>query len=1179
MYLHRIELHGFKSFADRTAVAFDPGLTAIVGPNGCGKSNVIDAVRWVLGEQRARLLRSDKMESVIFNGTATRRALGMAEVLLTIHNTRGVLPTEYAEVTVGRRLFRSGESEYLLNGTVCRLKDILDLFMDTGMGPGAYSVIELKMIEDILSENAQDRRRLFEEAAGITKYKIRRAQTLRRLDSTQADLDRVRDLTEELDRQVQRLARQAKKAERHRDLAARLGTLERHLAAFDHARFAGERRATSEALAELEDALTGHAAALQAAEAEAEARRTALVEREQAQAEAQRALSRHVGTIRQAEAQQALAAERIAAADQGLARLDREAADDDRRREAFTREIAAAEQRGTEAAALLSDAEAVAAERTAEREAAEARSAEARSALDAADQAVREAAGAVRAADRELENRRSRHTVLSAEADRLRAALAEGEAQQGSLGDRLDAADQARALTLEARDTAETAVAEAESARADLDARHADADAALRDAQRRLDAARAEADILGSLLDSHEDAPDAVRALLAAPDWAQAPRALIDRLDAPAEVRPALAAALGPFADALVVATEREARAGIARLRAEENGRATFLVLERVPERGPAVRSPRPPGSEPLAALVTPDDKALAPLLALLLANHFVVDALADAEPVAADFPLARFVTPDGEWTGGGLLHAGAAERAAAADRLDRRAQREAAEAAVAEATVEVERLAAEVDGLRTRRDAVALDAARRTLRDAERALADADRAATQARLAVETDERRRADQSARLAELDAQLAEAADTAALEAELAQAQQRLDAAEAARATARDAADRTAAAAKDAVARFHEARLTTAQARARRDEATREAQRATHALDDLDARATARTADRDRLARDRETAATHHAEHGARINALREQLTAFQIELQAAEQALIDTRAAVSDAEAAIRDRRRERETVRERQAALERRLTELDTRLETLADRLRDALDLDLDDLEPAPEDFDADAARAELPDLRQRLRALGAVNELALESYEEEKDRLDFLLAQQRDLEAAESSLRDTIDEINTTARARFEDTFEAVRSAFQRLFADLFGENATADLALDGDDPLEDDIAITARPKGKKPSAITQLSGGEKTLTAIALLFAIYLVKPSPFCILDEVDAPLDDANVERFMRLIRSFSDSTQFILVTHNKLTMEAADRMYGVTMQEEGVSKLVGVRFDEVLPEAA
>ena len=324
MYLSKLELHGFKSFANRTNLFFDPGVTAVVGPNGCGKSNIVDAVRWVIGEQRARILRSEKMENVIFNGTSKKRPLGMAEVMLTIENTQGILPVEYGEVTIGRRLFRSGESEYLMNGVQCRLKDITDLFMDTGMGAGAYSVIELKMVEEILSENTNDRRHLFEEAAGITKYKLRRAQTLRKLASTQADLTRVQDLLEEIEKRVRSLKRQANKAARFKEIEVELRTLELALAAIEYDRLSKLRDELQGEIKNLQVSLEGQTAQHGTYEADLEALRVRLVEREQLLSEAQQELSGHLEQIRTFETERKLQIQRIEMSRRDLQRLERE---------------------------------------------------------------------------------------------------------------------------------------------------------------------------------------------------------------------------------------------------------------------------------------------------------------------------------------------------------------------------------------------------------------------------------------------------------------------------------------------------------------------------------------------------------------------------------------------------------------------------------------------------------------------------------------------------------------------------------------------------------------------------------------------------------------------------------------------------------------------------------------
>ncbi|HMB92630.1 MAG TPA: AAA family ATPase, partial [Rhodothermales bacterium] len=368
MYLSKLELHGFKSFASRTVLDFDPGITSIVGPNGCGKSNIVDAVRWVIGEQRARVLRSEKMDNVIFNGTAKRRPLGMAEVLLTVENNRGVLPTEYSEVTLGRRLYRSGESEYLLNGVPCRLKDIVNLFMDTGMGAGAYSVIELKMIEEILSDNAQDRRHLFEEAAGITKYKQRRTQTLRKLDSTQADLTRLRDLTEEIEKRVRSLKRQANKAARYKEQEARRHHLELALAQIEYNHLRDQQQLLANERQHLEDELEEHTARMAKDEAQLESLRKTLVDREQALSQHQQQLNAHLTAVRDLEAEARLEQERLDSAHRELERTDKEQQAAHKQRADLEQHLAELEEALADATPLHKEADRVLQEATAARD-------------------------------------------------------------------------------------------------------------------------------------------------------------------------------------------------------------------------------------------------------------------------------------------------------------------------------------------------------------------------------------------------------------------------------------------------------------------------------------------------------------------------------------------------------------------------------------------------------------------------------------------------------------------------------------------------------------------------------------------------------------------------------------------------------------------------------------------
>ncbi|MEL6714466.1 MAG: AAA family ATPase, partial [Planctomycetota bacterium] len=587
MYLKNLSLHGFKSFAQKTTVDFSEGVTAIVGPNGCGKSNVVDSIRWVLGEQRARLLRSESMSGVIFNGASGKRALGMAEVELVIENTRGVLPIEYGEVSVARRLYRSGDSEYLLNGTTCRLRDILDLFMDTGMGAGAYSVIELKMIEDILSDNAADRRRLFEEAAGVTKYKVRRKQALGKLDATQADLTRLDDIIEEVEKQVRRLGRQAQKAARHRRFSDRLRALELAMIAFDYARLGTERTEAARTAREARDQAGALGAQVASGEAALEEERTALVAKEQAMGDARRALDAHIETVRGLEAELRVGAERRDADVRALDRLAAEDAADRQRLDALDARMGDLDARIAETEQALTEASGVRDAAQAARADADTAAQRARAARDEARRQHAEASGAVQTARRSLDRLADRRAMREAERQRLaaeQASLASGDDTPAPQAD-LDALDSAVTA-------AQMALGSAREAREDRQRLLEEAEARVQTARAAREATRAEVALLNAL--AQEGVHDqAVAFLREHPDW-DAPT-VADVIGCADADRLAVEAALRPWADALVVQTEADADAAIGRLRASDRGRATFLVLDRL-GRAPQDRSPTPPG-------------------------------------------------------------------------------------------------------------------------------------------------------------------------------------------------------------------------------------------------------------------------------------------------------------------------------------------------------------------------------------------------------------------------------------------------------------------------------------------------------------------------------------------------------------------------------------------------------
>ncbi len=1181
MYLSRLELHGFKSFADRTVVDFSPGVTVVVGPNGCGKSNIVDAVRWVIGEQRARVLRSEKMDNVIFNGTTDRRSLGMSEVMLTIENTRGILPTEYGEVTIGRRLFRSGESEYLLNGVQCRLKDITDLFMDTGMGAGAYSVIELKMIEDILSENAQDRRHMFEEASGITKYKIRRNQTLNKLGSTQTDLDRVRDLVEELDSRVSSLQRQAYKASRFKSLDERLNHLILSLAAFDFEKMAAEDSELEYSLKSLGDQISGLSATLATEEADHEASRKEHIEKEQILVAAQTDLSNHVEMLRSAETDLRLNNERQDGIMRDLAR-----ADEEEKRAAVRRETLQGIFEHTTIELKTARPEV---------EGTRIRLDTARSRRDTVEKALQklrelrhELSEKERVELNELSERRRRIERLSSRIEVLDLDIDENQSQRSDIVERLSALDSQVEQTAtdldEARSTRDSVKVELDKARAEQ-TRHSasmeEAESELHRCERQLDALDAEIGLLESLLSTYEDFSESVRFLTDTPDWIDGqPQTVADILACDDEYRVALDQALGPFASCLVVKTESSVARAIARLREENKGRATFLILDRLNPSRDVNPGHFAKNAIPMVSVVRTSSDEFDPLMYALLHSCFLVHDLAHVQNDSP--PAGRYFTETGEWYDAvGLRHGGSSVEGttAVAGRLGRREQLERAAIVRQAVSARHEELAKDVESARQIVDSLPIESLEARLQQRREAVTEAEK--LQSRIAYEREilRRRRDEIETRQTNLDDSKKTAGEaTTDLSHGLDELQKEAD--DLGNRVKRAEVDLGVAEAesRDTFLEFNEANIIAVQAHHRADSLEREIQRTLQDQQTLAEESNAR-AKRVAVLKTRAEEMRRAAESLAEeIQQMRRQRGKLDRAVSEAKDALMTVKVAISDLEARLRELRRDREAAIADESRQSIRRAEIKIRLEDLVQTIFEDYEIDLPvfDMEIDP-DFSANEARSEIAALRTKIRNLGPINALALDSFEDEKDRLEFLRKQLADLEHAEGTLLETINVINQTASERFDRTFNAIRTNFQRLFSELFGEGASSEIVLESpDDPLESAIEILAKPSGKKPSVLAQLSGGEKTLTAIALLFAIYLVKPSPFCILDEVDAPLDDANIDRFMHLIRTFSDSTQFVLVTHNKRTMEAADRLYGITMQEHGVSKLVGVKFEREMP---
>jgi chromosome segregation protein len=1152
MKLTRLELSGFKSFADTVTLTFEQGVTAIVGPNGCGKSNVSDSVRWVLGEQSARLLRGGKMEDVIFQGSTARRPVNVTEVSLYLDNSDGDLPIAYREVVVTRRLSRSGQSDYLLNGAPVRLRDIQDLLRGTGLGSDAGVVIEAKMIDLLLSDRADERRSLFEEAAGIGLYRDRKHSTERRLEETATDLQRVEDLVAEVQSQIRSLARQRGKAERHVKLTEEKFAVQVTLARRLLDRLREEATGMESRFAELAALLPAARERLH----EGEHRREAAARAREA-AEARRTeVARRLGSIRlelgKLDGDLALAGERLANATARRLRAQEErSAMELRAQHALVEHDNAAQDR--DAAGV--EHERIRGELTGRAEAEE----DVRRRLSEQRAQVRQWEQALQAQAQTLRSLEGERAALEGELVSLRERAAGASAHRAHLQGELAGAERRRDHAVE---RAGFLSHETKRAGAEADhARHLVAEAREQEAMHRSGRRRAE-EALAQMTARRHALEELERDRVGLAPAAAALLAARDRFGG---------GVLGPLSD--FVSTGREDAELVERLLGDWMHAVLVRDADTVREiqtwhadhqPGSLVLLPLDPGPQQVPDGHPVDDRLradgpAAPWVRAALAGSEVLDASGRvlrrasgaiflSGAAAPSGPLRRraelsALEQDVE-RGAAALHAAEQALEATVGRLGEREQTLAAATGAAERAREAER-----QGTATRDDAV------RLVGNLTREMAE-----SEAQLTRVTERLTRSE--LRLAEIDAALVEG-DVARskLEEDLGSGRGRLSELEAEQEAAREQRVHWQVQEAHVAGGLRSAEERVQRAAATREEAERGAVALGAELSQLEADAAALVAQQNewREARAERQAAVHELETAS--NEAETAVAAAASALGGAEREVAEGRAAV--------------EAAADESHELQVRLTEVAGARRSIAERVEAEWRRPLDQLiDQAPAlDLDLETLESEASRIASALEAIGPVNPLAVEEHAEEVKRLEFLTTQRDDLVGARQSLLQAIREIDGTARSLFVETFAAVQSNFNRVFQTLFGGGECELRLANPDDPLESEIDIHAAPRGKRTQRIHLLSSGERTLVAVSLLFSIYLTKPSPFCLMDEVDAPLDDANVGRFTRLLDEFKTSTQFLVITHNPRTMQAADAVYGVTMQEPGVSTIVGVRLGE------
>lgn len=1169
MRLRKVEINGFKSFMARLELDFSSGITGVVGPNGCGKTNIVDAIRWVLGEQKTRMLRNSKMENVIFNGTKQRKPLGMAEVHLTLTNEDRSLPLDYNEVTISRRLYRSGLSEYLINGDATRLKTIRGLLFDTGLGNHSYSIIEREMIDSVLSEKEQDKKYLFEEAAGIMRYRSQREDALRKIKLTETDITRLEDILAELDKEVRSLRYQRAKARRYLRLREQVGGMESALLKHDLLAHLTECDRLKKEKAHHEEITLVDDSEISLRESRLQEERIKAAKFERQLQELHERRYTLSNTLQQNDERIAINRERITAGRTRITESREEKERALRRKDELTAEIA--QHRGRV--------------ETFEKQLGEIRT------------VIEDKNNAFESLSKEFEAIRSRQRekkdqiLAAAEQKSLLAHLGKTleenrekrDAQSGQFERLLQSAEELREETAAAKRTSDEAsgtvagLAESLSSIASRREKIAeligDCDEEYTSASIERNRLKEKRELLESIKRKHS--AEAAQAVVKESGFKGI---LADFIHVRREHRKCFEACLSPVVESLVAGTKEGAFSSLRSLTANGNGGYQILYPSG-DHQTPA--NPAGDGIVGDALSLVECEPEIKAHLATYLHDVVVVEDVDTALQLLDDSPMNRIATLEGIFFDGPGRMVIAPSEDIEITMLEHRAKIEELEAAEQSATATAER---------SQRRKEELQASRRKLIEEERTLTSRYEEArtTESRL-LETYR----ESEIRWIKAEEQASNARATRRdLDETIARLQERIQRLEDASRDAENTTDRCNTELEELDERAAELEREREEeretlSRLRLEEATVSGELSTLGskmhnaemlLAELDELARSKGAEIERSEEQIRLGEAEIAQLKEGTLSMHEDKERAEREIETMNTAYEEIKVACDGIEQELKQFKEQRDAKREGLHECTVALATQETRIATLLEKAREKCNEDLapyldnrDLFDPAEwEDMD----KEEFARLKEQLEQFGPVNMLALEEYEERKERYDFLVKQKADLEEAKESLLQAIRKINREARRMLNETFEQIRANFKATFLSLFDGGEADLLFVDSDDPLEANIKIVANPKGKRLHDISSLSGGERALVALSLLFAIYLVKPSPFCVFDEVDAPLDDANIARFANMLRSFTDRTQFIVITHNKKTMEASDCLYGVTMQEPGVSKMIGVRISDV-----
>ena len=1153
-------------------INFDEGITGIVGPNGCGKSNVVDSIRWVLGEQKSRVLRSDKMENVIFNGTKARKPTQLAEVSLTFNNTKNLIPTEYANVTITRRYYRSGESEYLLNGITCRLKDITNLFLDTGIASNSYAIIELKMVDDILNDKDNSRRALFEEAAGISKFKIRKKETLRKLSDTDADLERVEDLLFEIEKNLKSLEKQATQAKKYYELKDDYKNSSIALAKKAMNNQQEHFDTIQQQIQEENDKKLSLNSLVNEKEAAIEKAKADLINKEKLLSSRQKTLNEHVSKIRQYESDKKIKNERQKFLNDKIDTLKEQISQDkiSSERAAVSLEGLRNEAKQVEkdVTSILSKVEKLKEDYESQKNL----TTEAQDKLNSLNQYYSEKKDRRFQTSKEIEIKDIQLKSMLNELSKTSEDSSEKSANLEEFKNRLEEIGKQKNEKQELYDQLKSAEESLKDQIADTEERVTHSREELAKINRTLDARQNEFSLTKSLVDNLEGFPEAIKFLKKNPQWKDAPL-LSDILSCPEEYRVTIENFLEPFMNYYIVETKEDALKAVNLLSESTRGKANFFILDNLSKYS-SENINAPKGSKAALDLIDYDAK-YENLIKHLLWNVFIT-----SNPTHSGEENVILLDKEGKVTfrkysiSGGSIGLFEGKRIGRAKNLEK-LEVEIKDLKKKQTSTEqsVSKLQSQLEELKQASKAAQLEEVKEDLSRIKEMEVSVQTKQEQFIELLTTNKNRREDIQHQIVELEKALEMLKPQAEKELEeLAELEKSVEAKKEEAQTLQTALDLKSTAYNEENVIFHQRQ-----------------NKLNSILQEISFKEESYESSLQRVEKNKEeleSATSNLNELVKKSTASDDELVSMYEEKESleggvneAEKEYYEARGLIDEEEKNLRETQRKREGIDHALMEWQNKLNDAKMGLNSVKDRLSVEFNIDLSKVKDEEvEDykkFTEEELRNKVDKLRSRLDNMGPINPMAMEAFEEIQERHTFITEQKSDLIDAKESLLTTIGEIDEVAKETFMEAFQHIKDNFIKVFRTLFTEEDDCDLILTNpDQPLESSIDIIAKPKGKRPLTINQLSGGEKTLTATSLLFSIYLLKPAPFCIFDEVDAPLDDANIDKFNEIIRKFSKESQFIIVTHNKRTMASTDVIYGVTMQEQGVSKVVPVDLREL-----